>query len=368
MNSFLLSLSTFALLIVILVVVHELGHFLTAKLAGVKVLEFGIGYPPRLWAFRRGETEYSLNLLPLGGFVRLLGEEDPSDPRSLAAKPRPVRLMVLAAGSFMNFILPFVLFSIAFMIPHEVPVGRPKIVGVAPDSPAATAGLREGDIIYRVADRDIENLNDLYAAIRLNFGREIPVTVKRQPPAGQGLIEGADERGFVTTKVYVRWTPPPGQGPTGIQIAPQYPFTDTVAEPVWEAIPHGIRQTFDVLVLTRNEIIFRLKNREAPALSGPVGIAQATGETVEQAGWQSLFELGAVLSINLAILNILPIPMLDGGRILFVIVEILRGGRRIAPRKEALVHLIGFIVLLSLVAIISYYDILRIIRGDSVLR
>src|SRR5579884_443373 len=125
MTSVLLSAGAFFLVIIVLVLVHEFGHFLTAKLFGVKVLEFGIGYPPRIWAFRRGDMEWSLNALPLGGFVRLLGEEDPSDPKSLAAQPRPVRIIVLAAGSLMNLVFPVVLFTAALMLPHEVPVGRP---------------------------------------------------------------------------------------------------------------------------------------------------------------------------------------------------------------------------------------------------
>ncbi len=128
-------------------VIHELGHFVTAKLFGVKVLEFGIGYPPRLFGITRGETEYTVNVLPLGGFVRLLGEEDPSDPRSLAAQPAPERLIVMGAGSFMNFVLAVTLFTVALMIPREVSVGQAMIAQVVPGSPADTAGLKTGDTI-----------------------------------------------------------------------------------------------------------------------------------------------------------------------------------------------------------------------------
>jgi len=147
---------SFIFVLGILVFVHELGHFITAKMAGVKVLEFGLGYPPKLWGVKRGETEYTINALPLGGFVRLLGEEDPSDPHSLAAQAAWKRLIVMAAGSFMNFVLAIVLFSVALMIPRELPAGRPQIVQVVPGSPAAQSGLQPGDIIYSVNGRTID--------------------------------------------------------------------------------------------------------------------------------------------------------------------------------------------------------------------
>src|SRR3712207_6608056 len=124
----------FFIILVVLVVVHELGHFFTAKWFGVKVLEFGIGYPPKIWGKRFGETEYTINALPLGGFVRLLGEEDPTDPRSLAAQQRWKRIVVMAAGSFMNVLLPVLLFAISYMIPQEVSTGAALVGSVAPDS------------------------------------------------------------------------------------------------------------------------------------------------------------------------------------------------------------------------------------------
>src|SRR3712207_4347999 len=153
-----------------------------------------------------------------------------------------------------------------------------------------------------------------------------------------------------------------------------FPYTtlfrsETQRYPIWEAIPRGARATMESLVLARNQVISWIAARNRPeGLAGPVGIAQVTGEVVEQAGWVRLFELAALLSINLAILNILPLPMLDGGRIFFVVVEILRGGRRIAPEKEALVHFIGFVVLIAFVIVISVFDVMRIFRGEGLLR
>src|SRR5207249_2379477 len=151
------SILPFVGMLVGLIVIHELGHYITAKLFRVKVLEAGLGYPPRAWGFTWRGTLYSINWLPLGGFVRLLGEEDPSDPQSLAAQPAWKRLIVLASGSGMNFVLPIVLFAVAFMLPRQVPVGPAVISAVAPDSPAAHAGLHQGDRIISINGEKMKN-------------------------------------------------------------------------------------------------------------------------------------------------------------------------------------------------------------------
>ncbi|HEY8489607.1 MAG TPA: M50 family metallopeptidase [Dehalococcoidia bacterium] len=363
MSDFLQAALPFLGILVVLVVVHELGHFVTAKLAGVKVLEFGIGFPPRVFGRRFGETEYTLNLLPLGGFVRLLGEEDPSDPRSLAAQPRWVRIAVLSAGSVMNLILPVFLFAAAFMIPREVAVGQVVVEEVAAGSPAAEAGLRPGDVILAVNGREVRNLADLSYFIRLNLGGEPEFTVSRL----MGTGPNAEERVF-RTRVHARWTPPQGQGPTGIMISDQDVQTQTEAYPPWEAVPRGLRTTWESLILMKNEVTVWLKGGSQPQVAGPVGIAQATGEVVEQSGWRSLIPVAAGLSLNLGIINMLPLPMLDGGRVMFVLIEVARRGKRLAPEKEGLVHLVGFVVLLSLVVIITYFDVLRIISEESIIR
>ena len=442
--------------LVLMVVVHELGHFVTAKLFGVKVLEFGIGYPPRLFGIKRGETEYTINLLPLGGFVRLLGEEDPSDPRSLAAQPAPQRLIIMGAGAFMNLVLAIFLFTLALMIPREVPVGQAVIAQVVPDSPAANAGLKVGDIIEKIDGREIESVSEASYNIRLNLGEKTDIVVRRTDV----VTRETSER---TVTVTPRWAPPPydyvvqpgdnvdsvslattfdrdavrqaagidfilpesktlligsgdggityetkagdtiayvarilrvtdeevaaaaglgdpttlqagttlhfTQGATGIRIGPQYAFTEDRSEDPWTALKKGWRSTWDSLKLARNMLYSKIKGAggEAP-VSGPIGIAQVTGEVIKEAGWKSLMDLTALLSINLAILNILPLPMLDGGRMAFVVIEVLRRGRRIAPAKEALVHLIGMGALLILVVVLSYFDVARIVRGDELFR
>lgn len=456
MDVILYNILPFAGVLVVLVVIHELGHFVTAKLYGVKVLEFGIGYPPRAFAIKRGETEYSLNLLPLGGFVRLLGEEDPTDPRSLAAQPARARLVIMGAGSFMNFILAIALFSVALMIPREVPVGQAVISEVVPGSPAAAAGLQSGDIIEKIDGRDIDNVADASYNIRLNLGEDTDIVVRRTdfqtgepeqvavsvkprwaPPPFEYVVQpGQDVNAVATATGFDRdsvraaaaietllpagqeltltdprgetiiHTPVEGetvalasrilrvpeetiaaaaglpdqntldagetllfpQGATGIRIGSQYPYTESRSLGPIEAVQRGWRATFDSLKLARNEFYAWFKGGTSAPVSGPIGIAQATGEVFKEVGWKSLMDLGALLSINLAILNILPLPMLDGGRMAFVVIEVVRRGRRIAPEKEAMVHFIGMAALLVLVVVLSYFDVARIVNGESLFR
>ena len=457
-------------ILVALIVIHELGHYFTAKLTGVKVLEAGLGYPPRIWGFTWRDTLYSINWLPLGGFVRLLGEEDPSDHASLAAKPRWVRLLVLVSGSGMNFVLPILLFSLVFLIPRDVNVGLTQITSVVQGAPSSQAeplttpdgldpdeaiGLQPGDIIVAVNGDETRNPGEVGRQIRLNLGETITMTVRRTLETGEvafidyrllarwaapditlvvepgntvssvadelgvppgsvqaaagidvGLTEGeeltiplGDE--IITYKVLASdsvssvarrlgVTPEtvrtaaglpdpealtPGeelrlaQGPTGISIATWNPaFVDSESFPIWEAVPKGASEYFDVLILFRNEVFSWFKGGSGPQVTGPVGIAQVTGEVVDQSGWQALLELAALLSFNLGVINILPLPMLDGGRIAFVLLEIIRRGRRVAPEKEALVHLVGLAFILTLAVAITVLDVQRIIGGESLFR
>jgi regulator of sigma E protease len=446
-----------------LIVIHEAGHYVTAKMFGVKVLEAGIGFPPKLFGFKWRDTEYSLNALPLGAFVRLLGEEDPGDPRSLAAQVKWKRAVIIGAGAFMNLVLAIALFSVGLLIPHKVALGGASIGSVAPNSPAQTAGLREGDQILEVNGREVESTQDAAYLLRLYQGSNIDVMLRRVDPRA-----GAET---ISKTVYSRWNPGSyadacgvkhAQGPVGITIGPAHTFpiqstaaerakleqaqrsayqdykkqvqpgsppecfsgnfapnadfgfrgvsaaicdtfdaqqkaeaealrnelfpessspcyefrpfaaydvqTETRWQAPWEAIPNGGRLSFESLILFRNQIWTWVRGFVSPQLSGPVGIAQATGEVVDQAGWLSLINFAALLSMNLAVLNVLPIPMFDGGRLVFILIEALRRGKRVAPEKEALVHLTGMAGILLLAAVITYFDILRIFNGDSLLR
>ena len=341
-------------ILVVIILVHELGHFITAKASGVRVDEFGLGFPPRLLSVRRGETLYSLNAIPLGGFVKMAGEEDPKVPRSLASKSIGTRLLVLSAGSLMNFLLPLLLFSIAFMIPHNLVMGQVMIKEVAPDSPAARAGIKPGDTVLSVNEQPVNNNGDLYRYIQLNLGKEITILVQH------------DDLTTENVQVIPRWKPPKGQGATGIVISTSDPTVIRQHYPFWKAIPMGVITCIETFVLFKNAIVSMIIGVAPVELAGPVGIAQLTGE-VAKAGISPLLEFAAFLSINLAIINIFPLPALDGGRIAFVLLEGVRRGKRISPKREGLIHFIGFTMLMAVIVAITYQDIIRIISGESLI-
>lgn len=369
-------------MLVALIVIHELGHYLTAKMFGIKVLEAGLGYPPRAWGFEWKGTIYSVNWLPLGGFVRLLGEEDPTDPQSLAAQAAWKRLIVLGSGAFMNFVLPVLLFALVFMIPRDVPRG-PAVVGVVElNSPAAQAelfqdgkplpeqGLTPGDVILKINGHEIKNTQDAGRYIRLNQGKTLEFEIQRADSSGGSVL--------LTAKAQSRWDPPSGQGPTGIRIRdrvtgsticqgtspPAQCYESEHFGPL-TAIKKGATATWESLVLARNQLVAMFKGGGGPSVAGPVGIAQATGEVVKEEGWVTLLQFAALLSLNLGIINILPLPMLDGGRIAFVLLEVVRRGKRIAPEKEAIVHLVGLALIITMAIAVTYVDIARLISGKS---
>jgi len=345
----------FLLVLGMLIFVHELGHFLTARLAGVKVEEFGMGYPPRIFGVQRGETVYSINAVPLGGFCKLLGEEDPSDPRSLASKGALTRIVVLGSGSVMNVLLPVVLLTIAFMVPRTVAVGDVVVEGVASNSPAAEAGIMPGDVIVTVNGNPVENIGDVVYDSHLSMGEATTL----------GLRDAEGGTRLVT--LVPRWDYPEGEGPMGASL-----ILDNVEEvsesyPFWEAVPKSVSTLGETFVLLRNEVRSWFAKGTVPEVGGPVAIFQLTGEA-NQAGPSYLLQFAAFLSLNLAIVNLFPLPALDGGRIVFVLLEVVRRGKRVSPRTEGLVHLVGFVMLITLMVVVTYVDILRVVRGESLVQ
>ena len=394
------SIPTWLLVIPILgflVLIHELGHFITAKKFGIKVTEFGFGFPPKMYSIKKGETEYSINLIPLGGFVRMLGEEDPTDPRSFARQSAIKRSIVLVAGSFVNLILPVIIFSILLILPHDTINGDVAISSIAPGSPAARAGLESGDIITAVNETQIRSTQDLISEISKNLGQKTQFTIKKTNQIA-GFTSSAEFSNLQSIELTPRKSPPKlkvvekindptaevlisdaqkyinsiqvgdimSQGAIGVLISTQNTKTIKTSLKIWEAIPKAFSQVLEIFSLTFSGIQTMISRGENPGFTGPIGIAQVTGE-VAKIGVRPIFELIALLSISLGILNLLPIPALDGGRLLFVIIEKVRGGKKVSPEKEGLIHLIGFVVLISLVLLMSYFDIVRIISGSSIL-
>lgn len=461
MDTWIVAVASFVPMLLLLVVVHELGHFWSARAFGIKVLEFGVGYPPRAFGVYTGRTEtllvsttvclngvmdsirpgqvirvlsgenadgqlvaryielreqgrsggllgslaglaglgrrpqdtqpgmqstrrrlddvqtdeflrhegrvrevlpdrvvmadmiYSVNWLPLGGFVRLSGENNPAAPGSLARRGLGQRAIVLAAGSAMNALFPIVAFAIMFMVPHtEMVGGSAEITSVAPNSPAEAAGLLPGDRVVQVGDQPPGTPQELPREVRLAAGTEMTWVIER---------DGQTRAAQVTPRV----DPPPGQGAVGITFSIVDQQEVRRIEPPWTAARLGVTSTWDMLTLMGREIRGWFGGGRGPELSGPIGIAQITGEVTRQGGIEGWLLVAILLSINLAVLNILPIPMLDGGRLLFVFIEWVRGGKRVPSDKEGLVHLIGFVALLALVIAISANDIMRLVRGIS---
>jgi regulator of sigma E protease len=347
---------SFVVILSLLVFVHELGHFVVAKRAGVKVEEFGFGYPlPNglltITLFKRGETAYTLNPIPFGGFVRMAGEEDPNAERGLASRSKLVRVGVLSAGSVMNVLMGIVFFSLCFMLgwPEPVEFDNAIITSVISGSPADQAGLKVWDIVIWADDKRINNPDELVAYTRKKLNQEMLLVVERE----ENIIQ-------------VRVTPrldSEGVSRIGVGISPAPTKYGLKIYPFGEAILQGLKQTTGAIVLTFSIpvlVIRGLISIEMARPIGPAGMAQLAGQAVQQSveigWWFPILNLMALLSVGLAVANLLPVPGLDGGRIFFVIVEAIRG-KRIDPEKEGAVHLIGLALLVTLLIFITYQDI-----------
>jgi regulator of sigma E protease len=331
----------------VMMFVHELGHFLTARLFGITVLEFGFGLPPRLWGFERKGVIYSINWIPFGAFVKMLGEEDPTAPGSFASKARGIRAIVLAAGSAMNFLLAVAAFSMVYIVgvPGVPPDGPVKLAEIAPDSPAAMAGVQPGDIIVSIDGQPV-TVQTFREITQSHLGQPIQLEVRRN-----------DQTQLVT--ITPRTNPPQGQGAVGVVLAGGLVRLNPV-----EAVGQGFTQTVRAIIATLSVPKMLIEGSLAPSdarLIGLVGMARATSETVDYVAdtgfWFPIFILTGLFSAGLSVANLLPIPALDGGRLFFVLLEWIRG-RRVPPEREAAFHFVGIVVLLTLMVIISFNDVI----------
>ncbi|GAC1329381.1 MAG: M50 family metallopeptidase [Chloroflexota bacterium] len=338
---------TFFVILSLLVMAHELGHFSCAKLMGVRVDEFGLGFPPRVKGWKRGGTIYSINALPLGGFVKMLGENGEHDgPNSFGSKAAWQRFVILIAGPIMNIVLALAIFFFSFL--HGVPTQMPVVTQVAAHSPAAVAGLHSGDRVVAVGSTSIRYGDDLRSAVTRRAGYRVTLLLRRH--------------GHLLRVVVVpRAHPPPNQGALGIRLAD---VTDVAYSPQESA-----SRSWDILAMmvtaVPQAIAHSFTSSSNSGVQGPIGIAHITTRVVAQEpreGPSALLTLTALLSANLGVLNLLPIPALDGGRIAFVLLSALRR-RNLDPQIEGAIHAAGMALLLLLIVVISYNDIVRWVTG-----
>jgi regulator of sigma E protease len=345
----------FIIALSILVLVHELGHFLAAKRTGVKVEEFGLGLPPRIFGKKIGGTVWSLNWLPIGGFCKLYGEDGDGKGTDAFNNKNPwQKMLIVLGGVLMNLVLAVVIFSVVYTItgvPKET--DQVKIIGVAPNSPAASAGLKENDVILKVGDIKINKPDQLTTEVEKYKGKKVSLE-----------IGGTNHDSPVQMQVEVRENPPSGEGSMGVAIS----NTDLVKVhwyQFYEGILAGFKEAYfwgKIIAGGVFDMIGGLLSGRVPKdVSGPIGMYEATSAIRNNQGLLAVIHFFGVVSVNLAIVNVLPFPALDGGRIIFVLYELFTR-KRVNQKIETVVNNIGMLILLALIAIITAGDVMRIIN------
>ncbi len=366
---------TFLVVIVVLILVHEIGHFIVAKLSGMRVDEFGIGYPPKALTIAKvGETEYTLNWLPFGGFVRIYGEDGikddpaPEPARVFTAKPRILQALVLIAGVTMNIILAYVLITTSMVMGSQqvVTYGQEQgakdltlaFANVLPGGPAAQAGVLPGD--------EIKSATIMDRGLAINYAGTNPaafVTLTGTDADLAPMILSIERNGKMLT---IQVTPKTGiiaASPNQPAIGVQVVEAGIVKIPLKDAISQGAIETWGATKETAIGLFNFFKGivtlkANLSQVSGPIGIAGVVGQAYAN-GLSALLSLAALISINLAIINLLPIPALDGGRLLFVIIEaVIR--RPLNPKIAERVNMVGFMLLILLMVVVSGHDIFKL--------
>lgn len=355
----------FLIILLVLVISHEFGHFIVAKLFKIRVDEFAFGFPPRIFAKKFGETQYAFNALPLGGYVKIYGENpndvhDEDRGRSFGAQARWKQASVIVAGVVFNLLLAWILLSMIFLIGapmlkdndqgYVVSNPRLTVTGVAPQGPAELAGIKEGDIIVSLGEggaiKEVTSGDEVQSFIGLREGKEIILTVER-------------ERGLVSLPVVPSASIVPGKIAIGIYMDQ----VGVVKLPIIEALTQGAKRTWQYTVLTADGIFTFLSTAivgksDFTQVTGPVGIVNAVGNAAEH-GYTNVILFTALISINLAIINLIPFPALDGGRLLFVLIEsVIR--KPIPVRIANLMNVSGFALLMLLMLLVTYHDIVRL--------
>ena len=357
-----MDLIIFVFALSVLVLVHELGHFVAARKTGVRVEEFGLGLPPRIVGKKIGQTIYSLNWLPIGGFCKLLGEDPSTGSEQVINKNKTEsfeykkpwqKLLIVLGGVLMNLVLAVAIFSVVYTI-LGVPVetDRVSIVAVSKDSPAEKIGLQEKDIIVRVNEKQIKKSEELIEEVAKFKGKEVTLEIIK-----------AGETEKTLTRIEVRENPPEGEGSMGVAIS-----NSEMTKFPWYRIDKGIGAGFKEAYYW-GEIIFGgvfkmikgLFTGQVPKdVSGPIGMFEATSAIKRDQGILAVIHFFGIVSVNLAVVNILPFPALDGGRIIFVIYEMITK-KRANQKLETTINNLGMMILLALILLITVGDIGRLI-------
>lgn len=370
-----MSIFIFIIVLVVLILVHEVGHFLSAKRAGIRVDEFGIGFPPRILGKKIGETIYSINAIPFGGFVKIFGEDPgrkeaisgPDSEKSFINKPRIIQTLVLFAGVGFNVILAWILFSISFTAGMPTAADNPLVINnqnrftdqrlaiiiVLPDSPAEDVGLKAGDTLLAVkaGTEDIPELtpNGVSNFIALHGDDELTVEYQR----GEELLSAniMPMRDVIGNE--------PNRSAIGISMG----LIGTLKLPLHLAVWEGGKLTLNMLWAVTVAIIGLIASAftlsaDLSQIAGPVGIVTFVGDAAAL-GFVALLNFTAIISLNLAIINLLPFPALDGGRILFVMIEAIKGSP-IRPKVVSILNTLGFALLILAMLVVTYNDILKL--------
>lgn len=359
----------FIIILLVLVLSHEFGHFIVAKKSGIRVDEFSFGFKPKLFGIKKGETEYNFNAIPFGGYVKIYGENPDEEningvdkDRSFVNKPKYIQAFVLIAGVVMNFLVAWLLLSIGFMsgLPTSVD-GAPKnaiikdqaltITSILPDSPAEDAGIKVGDKIIAIKSRDfsVENpikTEDVSNFIKNKSGEELDFTYRRADKID--TVKIIPEEGIIN-----------GFGAIGISMDVIGKMSLPPHRSIWEGLKLSWSITKGTAIGFYNLISDSISgNANMASITGPIGIVGVVGDA-RDFGFVYLLSFTALISINLAVINLIPFPALDGGRLLFLLIEKIKGSR-IKPVIANWVNTIGFILLMALMAVVTFNDIIKL--------
>lgn len=326
----------------VLVTVHEFGHFITAKMTGMRVDEFAIGFGPKIYQQKDGETLYSLRAIPLGGYNKIAGmdPDDPVEPNAFNSKPIPARMLVILAGALMNFILPIILFSGIFMVEGRLQLVNEPVLGtVVEEMAAARAGLKAGDRIVTIDGKNVETWTDVVLNLRKAGTEEVTLTAERN-----GVLQ--------TYKMTPMFDKDAGRPLIGVS-----PKFSKESLGFFGSIKEGFIYTKNI-GLSMVSGLYRIVSGNAPAdVAGPIGVAQMAGQVAEK-GLLPLMNFVAFLSINLGVINLLPLPALDGGHFVLLLLEALRG-KPLGGKAMTNIQMVGVALILALTVFSTFKDITR---------